>query len=253
MHRSSNCKNTNPSTPHRKALELCRLLDLKLKADISATIRTVICLDIAATQCAAPFDAEEALKRTKCRPNEYLRQRRTVEKLLGMAKQITVPELCVQLDLPARVQQQAARMFDVYRERAQIDDQSDFTHPQYAAMSVYQCCKAMHVKASRATLLRHSHLRGAQWTMLEKDWTKCMGTSEQLLAAMKQAEARQAAEADKRSAAADIADRQNADDALPSRVNQKREVVESYENWRDRMLKEAYAKLAAMETSEVTA
>lgn len=166
-----------------------------------------------------------------------------------MAKQITVPELCVQLDLPQRVQPQAARMFAVYRERAQIDDQSDFTHPQYAAMSVYQCCKAMHVKVSRATLLRHSHLRGAQWTLLEKDWTKCMGSSEQLLASMKLEESRLTKEAERRADEEDL--KATNDRQQQTRATGKREVVETYENWRDRMLKEAYAKLAATEKSDV--
>lgn len=242
---------------HRKSLELRRLLDLKLKADISATNRTVLCLDIAATLLGSVFDTEEALKRIKCRPNDYLRQRRTVEKLLGTAKQITIAELCVQLDLVRNVQQLAARLFDAYRERAQIDDQSDFTHPQYAAMSVYQACKAQRVRVSRSTLLRHSHLRGAQWTLLEKDWIKCMGPADEVLAELQRIEQRTAAATagEKRTGAADALDATTAtdDDAAERKAKAARRedggagMTESYEVWSERMLKVAYAQLAAEE------
>lgn len=193
----------------------------------------------------APFDATEALKRTTSRPADYQRQRRTVEKLLGMAKQITVAELCVKLDLPAAVQTQAGRMFDAYRERAQIDDQSDFTHPQYAAMSVYQCCKAMRTKVSRSTLLRHSHLRGAQWTILEHDWTKCMGPADGLLAAMQRLAAKTAPQ-QTAEAAVDEDDGMGAEAVAKQMAGKKDANVaaESYEDWRDRMLKMAYERLA---------
>lgn len=185
------------------------------------------------------------------RTNDYLRQRRTVEKLLGMAKQITVAELCVQLDLHRTVEQAATRMFGVYRDRAQIDDQSDFTHPQYAAMSVYQCCKAMRVKVSRATLLRHSHLRGVQWTLLERDWTKCMGQADGLLATMREVEAREAAAQKKAAEARDAEIDERMTEASAKKMGGGRRetvVAESYEAWRDRMLRKAYAELAAMET-----
>lgn len=87
--------------------------------------------------------------------------------------------MCVQLDLGISIQTKAERLFDAYR-RAQFDDQIDFSHPQYTTMAIYQCCKALKVKVSRANLLRASTLRGVQWTQLEKDWAKWMTTSDVL-------------------------------------------------------------------------
>lgn len=109
-----------------------------------------------------------------------MRQRRTVEKILDLAKTPSIPELCVQLDLPKSVQTKAEALFEVYRG-AQYDDQIDFTHPQYTTMSIYQCCKLLKVKVSRGNLLRISTLRGAQWTQLEKDWAKWLSTSSDVL------------------------------------------------------------------------
>lgn len=122
----------------------------------------------------------EALKRIKFRQTDYVRQRRTVEKILDLAKAPSIPELCVQLDLPKTVQTKAEMLFEAYR-RAQFDDQIDFSHPQYTTMSIYRCCKALQVKVSRAKLLRLSTLRGVQWTQLENDWAKWLSTNSEVL------------------------------------------------------------------------
>lgn len=117
--------------------------------------------------------------RSNLSKNEYLRQKRTIEKLLDVGKVLRIADVCMQMNINHSVKEQAERLFAHYRMKS-MNAQTDFTHPQYVAMAIWLCCKRAKVKVSRTDLVAVGHLKLAQWKQLEEDWTKWMANNDVL-------------------------------------------------------------------------
>lgn len=72
----------------------------------------------------------------------------------------------------SHVQKLAEKYLDEYKTNigATSYQEVDINHPQYAAMALYQACKSEKVRVSKVKLVGFSHLKMAQWEVLEKSW-----------------------------------------------------------------------------------
>ena len=61
-------------------------------------------------------------------------------------------------------------LLDKYKDYANVDEM-DLTHPQYAAMAIYQSCKHLKTKVNKSRLQGFSHLKSVQWANLERQWS----------------------------------------------------------------------------------
>lgn len=94
------------------------------------------------------------------------------EKLLDLNKVVNVNDICIQLGLN-EVTKKAHELLELYKFTvANESADNDVSHPQYAAMAVFQACKLSKKKISKPKILSFSNLRPTQWTQLELRWDK---------------------------------------------------------------------------------
>lgn len=94
-----------------------------------------------------------------------------LEKMLEINPPITISNICIQLGV-SQICQLAEQLLDKYK--LNIRDSNDSTHPQYAAMAIYQACIQHKVKITKKQVMDFSNLKSAQWEDLTKQWTKYM-------------------------------------------------------------------------------
>lgn len=161
----------------RKSTELVRILNLKLTSNtLGDYAKTVICIDIATNLLGSHFDTGTALKISGLKKSAYSNHKRTIEKVLDISKQIGINEICVQLGLN-QIQNKSAELLEQYKvcvAETESAQDHDLSHPQYAAMAIYQMCLKRKMKSYKQKLISFSHLKPAQWTLLEKNWEKVM-------------------------------------------------------------------------------
>ncbi|ETN60531.1 origin recognition complex subunit 6 [Anopheles darlingi] len=227
-----------------KSTELQRLLQIRsssgMTSNLSDSAKTTLCIDLAAGLLGLPIDTEMALKLSGLRKTAYSGGRRTLEKILDINRTIGIAEICVQLGL-SQVQKEATVLLEAYKRYISGGGQIDFTHPQYATMAVFQACKRLKMKPPKTKLVPFSALKPAQWTLLEKNWEKCLANVDlsEAKAKVEPSEARMI--------------ESKANDSTPavssSRNHESPEKTESYQSWKKRMLEKAYRELELQRSS----
>ncbi|KFB36510.1 hypothetical protein ZHAS_00003645 [Anopheles sinensis] len=224
-----------------KSTELQRLLDIRssngMMTNLGDYAKATICIDLASSLLGLPFDGEMALKLSGLRKTAYNNGRRTLEKILDVNKTIGINEICVQLGL-SQVQKDACGLLEAYKRYAGGNSDIDFAHPQYAAMAVFQACKRQKVKPPKTKLVPFSHLKPAQWALLEKNWEQFLTNSEQT--------SKNPAAQEKRASEKEATTEPK---ATSSGKHASPEKIEPYSNWKKRMLEKAYRELEMLRGS----
>lgn len=172
---------------------------LKPIPQIDANNQCIICVDIAAEMLGSNIDSvlcsklinvikykynisiqSQAVLRSNLSQQQYLRQKRMVIKLLGLNRTSSCADVCMLLNVNKQVQQQAERLLNLYREQS-LNDQTDFSHPQYVCMAIYMSCKQQKIKIKKSDLLAKSTLKSSQWAQLENVWSEWMKKNEAIL------------------------------------------------------------------------
>lgn len=92
-----------------------------------------------------------------------------LEKMLEINPPITISNICIQLGV-SQVCHSAEQLLEKYKSNIRDDS----THPQYAAMAIYQACLQHKVKMFKKKIMDFSNLKTAQWENLATQWTKYM-------------------------------------------------------------------------------
>lgn len=223
-----------------KATELLRLLHVKSGAGVTNLgdyAKVTICIDLASGLLGLPFDSEIALKMSGLKKTAYANSRRTLEKILDLNKPIGITEMCTQLGLN-HIHKEAAALLESYQRYVSSNhSEIDFAHPQYIAMAIFQTCKKQKIKPPKSKLVSISHLKPAQWSVLEKNWDNFLAT---------RSNKTQGKEQDEREAVNESADEQTTPTKQGNCLKHSSpEKIEPYVNWKKRILEKAYRELAA--------
>ncbi|CAB3229589.1 unnamed protein product [Arctia plantaginis] len=224
-----------------KAAEFQRLLQVKSTAGINLTdtSKVVICLDLAAGLLGADLDTKSAIKYSGLKPSAYANTKKVVENLLELnCDRLTTNMLCVTLQCNG-VQDLAEKILQEYQRLSKME--VDLNLPQYVCMAVHQACRINKVKITKSKLLEKSRLKPAQFSKLDAEWTKFTD----LHFAVKKKKGRQAT---------NIVDNVEAEESMevdvPKMNEHSQEKIESYEDWKKRMLETAYKELKELEKVE---
>uniref|UniRef100_A0A182MXF9 Origin recognition complex subunit 6 n=1 Tax=Anopheles dirus TaxID=7168 RepID=A0A182MXF9_9DIPT len=209
-------------------------------SNLSDSAKATLCIDLASSLLGLPFDTETALKLSGLKKTAYANGRRTVEKILDISKTLGIGEICVQVGV-SQVQREATGLLEAYKRYVgQGQGEIDFTHPQYATMAVFQACKRQKLKPPKTKLVPFSHLKPAQWSLLEKNWEKFLATAPAITAQ------------DVRQPASRVEEQSERGQGVASGTARKHaspEKVEPYHNWKKRMLEKAYRELEQLRGS----
>lgn len=148
----------------KKAEELVRLLDVKtlaggnLSMNVTGTCKTIVCLELAAHSHRHQIDKVYAVKLSGVTKLVYNSTLKTIELLLNLQPEITIPDLAVQFGCPSQCSAIAAQILLRYeQERKKNGDLSvDTEHTQkllYVAASLYKACKKMNYRIDKRKLL----------------------------------------------------------------------------------------------------
>ncbi|XP_055599393.1 origin recognition complex subunit 6 [Uranotaenia lowii] len=225
-----------------KSTELLRLLQVKSSggvANLGDYARATICIDLASGLLGLPFDLETGLKMSGLKKTVYTNSKRTVEKILDISKVFGINEICVQLGL-SQVKNEALVLLESYKRFVDGGNVAlDLTHPQYATMAVFQACKRLKVKPPKTKLVPFSHLKPAQWALLEKNWEKFMASSA----------LPDSSKTKKQPAVEQTFIEPKEEVIVQAQKHSSVEAIEPYVSWKKRMLEKAYRELKAMETA----
>ncbi|XP_045505476.1 origin recognition complex subunit 6 [Colias croceus] len=224
-----------------KAAEFERLLQTKTTAGINLTdtSKVVICLDLAASMLSADLDQKTAIKYSGLKAPSYNNCRKVVENLLELNNdKITVSSLCLIMQCTG-VQNLAENILTEYQNVTKMD--MDLTLPQYVCMAVYQACRVNKVKITKSKLIEKSRLKPGQWSKLDAEWTKIV--DEKFTTVKKRG----------RPPKIKIVNDENEMEIDTSAKDEKSSEpkIEPYEQWKQRMLEQAYKELKELERKEV--
>ncbi|XP_055534093.1 origin recognition complex subunit 6 [Wyeomyia smithii] len=225
-----------------KSTELLRLLQIKSvgsSANLGDYAKAIICIDLACSLLGLPpCDSEALVRLSGLKKTAYANNRRTLEKLLDISQVIGINEICIQLGLH-QAQKEATVLLDSYKKYiGGADGEVDFTHPQYAAMALYQACKRLKIKPPKSKLVAFSHLKPTLWTLLEKNWDKFLANASKThVLKSKQSQPVEMMEPAKETTQVPI-------NGLKHSSPEK---IEPYGNWKKRMLEKAYRELKSLQ------
>ncbi|XP_068625139.1 origin recognition complex subunit 6 [Battus philenor] len=223
-----------------KAAELERLLQTKTIAgsNITDTSKVIICLDLASNACGVDLDLKMAIKYSGLKQPTYINTKKIIENLLELGgEKITISSLC--LNLQCNVQGLAEEILEEYRNNAKME--IDLNLPQYVAMAVFQAARIKKVKISKSKLIEKSRIKPAQWAKLDAEWTKFVDENFASTKSKKSS-------AKKVSLGNDVSEKMEID--VPNIEESTEPQIEPYEDWKRRMLEEAYKELRALEELE---
>ncbi|XP_013191736.1 origin recognition complex subunit 6 [Amyelois transitella] len=221
----------------KKAAELERLLQTKSVAgsNLTDTSKFVICLDLAASVFGAEFDMKTAIKYSGLKPATYTNSRKILENLLELnSDRLTTSTLCLTVQCTG-VQELADKILEEYSKQAKME--LDLNLPQYVCMAVFQACRISKVKVAKTKLMEKSRLRPAQWSKLDADWTRFV--DEKFAVAKKRGRPPKTTPVEENVQESMEVDEPKREIAEPQ--------MESYEEWKRRMLEKAYKELALLE------
>ncbi|XP_074646352.1 origin recognition complex subunit 6-like [Tubulanus polymorphus] len=144
----------------RKTEELSRLAKTQHSTSNSLTInetcRVVMFLDLASSACAQPIDKTLAIKMSGVSKKVYNMSYKTVESLLGLQKQVSVRDLCVQFGCTDAVDW-AKQVLQSYglelSDKGQED--IDLSRPLFQGAAVVASCRKLKIKIDRSKLIDH--------------------------------------------------------------------------------------------------
>ncbi|XP_017066675.1 origin recognition complex subunit 6 [Drosophila eugracilis] len=224
-----------------KTTELVRLLELRssnVPLQINEYGKIVLCADLASSLLGIMFDKEQALKLSGLRRSHYLNNKRMFEKLLDMNKVASVNDICVQLGLN-EVLRKAEELMTLFKAVAATEDtDTDTTHPQYAAMAVFQACRLLKKKVSKSKLMPFSNLRPTQFQQLEQQWDRMIAKHH------KEGTVLASSDLDGK-----LKESQQENIKGQETKKAQKPQAEDYEIWKARMLATAQAKLKQLEAS----
>lgn len=224
--------------------------------------RCVICLDLSTSLYGHEFDSvrivfdtkgspfnntdddifclqQTALKLSGFKRPSYLNSRRIVEKLLELSKPMGVSEICVQLSL-TEIQSASQTLLDRFVSSSGLRN-IDTTHPQYAAMAVYQMCRLRKIKIQKSKLISFSHLKSSQWAVLEKSWDSWAKNNADKLQEFHIAKRTQSGSSTTITAESSQGGVQTVNGTMQkTAIGQP---AEEYAEWRERILKQAFEDL----------
>lgn len=155
-------------------MELLRLLDLKAsKAITNQTAKLVLCIEWASIDCGTDLDHRQAVSLSGLSENDYNRQKGLIDKLLNLSKQLTIDEICAQLEINDRLKSDAHQLYNAYQAK-QTYYEGDTNSAPILAMAIYQSLKLRKTKnlaATKAKLVQLSKNRKL-WKQLEDEWDK---------------------------------------------------------------------------------
>ncbi|XP_041972502.1 origin recognition complex subunit 6 [Aricia agestis] len=225
-----------------KAAEYLRLLNAKSTAgcNMTDTSKVVICLDLAATTLGTHIDQKLAARYSGLKAPSYCNIKKVVENRLEMNnEQISVSALCDALQCGG-AHSLAQVMLDEYQK---VSVTVDPTLPQYACVAVYHACRMNKIKISKRQIIEKSRLKAAQWSKLDSEFSNFV--NEKFTSARnKNKDTTQRTDTNNDNAVEDIS---------PDIQEEKSENgLELYEDWKRRMILEAYHELKLLEKNEKT-
>ncbi|XP_038218342.1 origin recognition complex subunit 6 [Zerene cesonia] len=220
-----------------KAAEFERLLQTKTTAgyNLTDTSKVVICLDLATSILNADLDQKTAIKYSGLKAPSYNNCRKVIENLLELNNDnITVSSLCLIMQCTG-VQTLAESILAEYQKVTKME--MDLTLPQYVCMAVYQACRINKVKIAKSKLIEKSRLKPGQWSKLDAEWTKIV--DEKFTTVKKRGRPRKVTI---------VNDEQQMElDTGPKDEKSCEPKIEPYEQWKQRMLEQAYEELKELE------
>lgn len=242
-------------------MELLRLIKLKQYA-ANENVKMVMSIDCAATLCGSDFDHDQALKLSGIRKSEYAKKKQLFESLLDLAKKVNLNEICAQLELNDLVKSDAKQLLVEYKKRPTFKD--DISSAHCIAMAIYQSGKLRKVKLSKikSKLITISKLDTGRWKKFEEEWDSWISQDSPLSQASKPKKTSADSPDDTCKQKKSLLltqmffnDRffifsvdQNPHEQSASNGTQRIESdAESYEDWRDRMIRRAKCELEKRE------
>ncbi|KAG4071896.1 hypothetical protein HA402_006057 [Bradysia odoriphaga] len=215
-----------------KASEHLRLLNIKSSSlQLTEYAKTVICLDIAATNTNSPFNQETALALLCYGKARYRKEKNIIQRVLNVTQVPDVRSICsmVRVANQKELEERATKMLKEYRATTDLTD----SHPQYDAMAVYHTSKMMKLKVNEDKLIDVSHLKRMQWSHLKTKWQRWLDVNK-----IKLTDPTKKRNADK-------VDAGTVDDTKENVMPKVKciEATESYDDWKKRILAKAYAEL----------
>lgn len=157
---------------YRKSNELLRLINLKLSSTITnQTAKWILSIDCASIVCGTDLDHRQAVKLSGLKESDYNRQKDLVEKVLNLRKQLTLDEICAQLEINERSKNDARQLFNEYVSKNSFYD--DTNSAPILVMAIHQSLKLRKMKNSSAIkskLMQLSKLKSKEWKQLEEEW-----------------------------------------------------------------------------------
>lgn len=131
-------------------------------------------IDCAANSCGNEFDHDQAIKLSGLKKREYNRQKELFEKLLDLTKELSLPEICAQLELNDAIKICANRLLTEYKKRNILLNDVNIQQQMLSSMAIYQSCKLKKFKGSniKAKLMHLSKLNVNSWKQLENEWNE---------------------------------------------------------------------------------
>lgn len=160
----------------RKSSEYLRLSEIKLQISIDTNCRNIICIHLATNYYGLNFDLETALKLSGLKKMRYTLLKRTFEQFLNINNyKLSITEICIKLNLK-NIEKIAIDTLEQFSEIVQNKNLNyDLTHPQYAAMAIYQQIRnEKNIKKIKLKLLTFCELTQSQWIQLEEIWNKLL-------------------------------------------------------------------------------
>lgn len=189
----------------------------------------MICIDLAANLLNVGLDHDNALKVSGLKKSQYLSNKRMFEKCLDLNKPLTINDICIQLGVQ-EVCKKAKELFEFYKNHnTDVAAEEDIAHPQYVAMAVYQAGKILKKKISKQKISSFSHLKPTQWTNLEKKWDTFIDENPNLKADL--------------SLVKKVVKEDEETQKPKEKVKKFKEKIEPYEDWKERIIAFARAKL----------
>ncbi|XP_055389393.1 origin recognition complex subunit 6 [Condylostylus longicornis] len=221
-----------------KTTELLRLLQIKSSglSGIDDYAKISICVDLATSLLGISTDLLDIIKQSGLKKTVYEKYKRNIEKILNLNKPLRISEICVHLNCN-EVSEKATNLLNMYEDHINKsnDNDIDLSHPQYAAMAVFQACKLNKVKIIKAKILGFSHLRPSQWTRLEQQWDKFITEYNDLL---------KKSSCKPKSVTQVVSESKEINSQTQDRANKAE--IEDYETWKARIINKAKEDLKQM-------
>lgn len=148
-----------------------------------------------------------------------------------------ISEICVQLGV-TEIQVASKSILEHFVQSSCLRN-IDTTHPQYAAMAVYQMCKLKKIKIQKSKLISFSHLKSSQWALLEKSWETWSKNNKDKLTEFQVSKKGQ----ENVSAAESVSVATCKETGSKGESQSSTACVEPYTDWRERTLKKAFEDL----------